>query len=733
MGRTPLLPSLALAVACVGLPLAAQAPRPEPAPAASADLPASLVADEVTYDRDAQRLTASGNVEVLYGGRVLRASRIVYDQRANQIEAEGPLLLTDNEGGVILADRASLTPDMENGLIESARLLIAGKMQLSAAEARRGGNYDTLYRTVASTCTICAGSPTPTWQIRASRVVRDEAARRIYFENARFELFGVPIGWLPRASIPEPGVTRANGFLLPTFHSSSQIYGVGIKVPYFLTLGDNADATLTPFITTGGARILESQVRQRFASGGYNIAGSLAFDDGLDDTIDGHGGLRGAVSTQGAFALGRGFIGDFDLNWASDDSYLAQFDYSDADRLTSTMAVHRTTVDEYVSFGTVAFQALAGSEDLEAGTVPFAFPQVTYRRLYDTPGLGGGRLGIDGESLGIIREEGQNMFRAGGSVDWTRDGNVGHGIMAEAIGALDFDAYRAWEARDTGDTRDYARTVPTASVELRWPWMRETSAAQHVIEPIVQVVYSHAFGETDVPNEDSQIVEFDDTNLFSLNRFPGQDRLETGFRANLGVSYTRQDPDGWSLGLTVGRVVRATKSDAQFFEGTGLAGNWSDYVTSATLGFDWGLSLANRSLFSDDFDFVRNEFALAYQGERGALQAAYVYLAEDDSNPFIGPQPETSEIALDARYRFLPNWELRGLWRYDAVANSNLRAGAGISYGNECAEFDLSLQRRYTYTDNLPPSTSITFGLKLAGFGDDGETKWPARVCMRGT
>ena len=33
--------------------------------------------------------------------------------------------------------------------------------------------------------------------------------------------------------------------------------------------------------------------------------------------------------------------------------------------------------------------------------------------------------------------------------------------MAEAIGALEFDAYRAWDARETGDTEDYARTVPT--------------------------------------------------------------------------------------------------------------------------------------------------------------------------------------------------------------------------------------------------------------------------------
>ena len=721
MRKSRLLPALLLGVAtlCAGLPTAAQAP---------AQPPASLVADQVSYDRESGRLIASGNVEVLYEGRVLRAKSIVYDQRADRIEARG-LVVTDDQGGVMIADSAAMTPDLENGLIESARLLIAGRMQLAAAEARREGGYDTLYRTVASTCTICAGDPTPTWQIRASRVIRDEAAKRIYFENARFELLGIPVGWLPRASIPEPGVQRADGFLLPTLVSSSQIYGFGFKLPYYGTLGDQADVTVTPFVTTSGARILEGQLRQRFERGGYNIAGSLALDDGLDDDEN---GLRGAVSAQGAFALPRGFIGDFDLNWASDDSYLGQFDYSDADRLTSTAAIHRTRVDEYVSFGTVAFQALAGSQDVDASTIPFAFPEVTYRRLYTTPALGGGTLGIDGESLGIIREEGQNMFRAGGGVDWTRDGNLGHGLMAEAIGAIDFDAYRAWDARESGDTEDYARTVPTGSVELRWPWLRATETAQHVIEPIVQVAYSHAFGDTDVPNEDSQLVEFDDTNLFSLNRFPGLDRLETGLRANLGVSYTRQDPDGWSLGLTVGRVVRATKSDAQFYEGTGLAGKWSDYVAAASLQFDWGLSLVNRSLFDDSFDFVRNEFALVYEGERGSLQAAYVYLEEDDSNPFIGPQPETSEIALDARYRFLPNWELRGLWRYDAVANSNLRAGAGITYGNECAEFDLSLQRRYTYTDNLPPSTSVAFGLKLSGFGDEGETKWPARVCMRG-
>ena len=45
-----------------------------PAARAQAELPASLAADAVSYDRETGLLVASGNVEVLYRGRVLRAS-----------------------------------------------------------------------------------------------------------------------------------------------------------------------------------------------------------------------------------------------------------------------------------------------------------------------------------------------------------------------------------------------------------------------------------------------------------------------------------------------------------------------------------------------------------------------------------------------------------------------------------------------------------------------------------
>lgn len=701
------------------------------APAAAQDtgepaLPVSLVADVITYDRDSKVLTASGNVEVLYQGRVLRADRIVYDEAANQVRAVGGLILTDPAGGVLMAERAELTPDLETGLVSSARLLIAGRMQMAAAEVRRtGGRYDTLYKTIASSCTICAENPTPTWALRASRVTRDTEARRMYLENARLELLGVPVALVPRLSIPEPGVERASGFLEPRFQQSD-IYGFGIKAPYYKVLGPAADATLTPFVTTDGAVLLEGEYRQRFATGGFDFWGVVAVDDGLGE---GGGFGRGAFQTTGAFRLSHGFLADFDLSAASDDSFLTQFDYSDTDQLTSFARVRRTRDNEYVGLGTIAFQTLTDVD--ESIDVPFVLPTFSYRRLRGYPGETG-RFGFSLNSLGILRETGSNSFRAGAEIDWRRDFRMPHGILASGTAQALIDAYQVWDNPTLPDGL-VVQAAPTLSGEVRWPWVRHTGSADHVIEPIVQAVYVTTLqDQNEIPNEDSRLPEFDETNLFSTNRFPGLDRLETGLRANLGISYTRQDPSGWSAGFTLGRILRADPVD-EFAEGTGLDGRWSDYVAAVSVDFAWGLTAVNRSLFDTGFGFRRNELGIAYQGEFGAMRAAYVYLAENDSDALLGPQPETNEISLDARYRVRPNWEVRGLWRYDAATGSNLRAGGGITYGNECAEFNLSVSRRYTSSDNVPPSTSIGFSLRLAGIGEKGQEVWPARVCMRGS
>ncbi len=268
---------------------------------------------------------------------------------------------------------------------------------------------------------------------------------------------------------------------------------------------------------------------------------------------------RWAFSGIGDYALPRGFIADFDANIVSDDDFLKQFDYSDADQLTSEIRVRRTREKDSFSLAAIAFQNLLPDDD-GVEDAPAILPDFAYRRQIARPA--GRRPGLD-----RTRRARRRARRRRQLVPRHRRRRLAARVDAAAR-AAPLRARRGGARRYQVSGSDSAtdgllnRFTPDASLELRWPFVRRDASADQIIEPIAQLVYSDSFGETDVPNEDSTLPEFSYSNLFSLNRFPGRDRLETGLRANLGVQYTRDDPDGWSLGLTFGRVLRATDLDA---------------------------------------------------------------------------------------------------------------------------------------------------------------------------
>ncbi len=48
---------------------------------------------------------------------------------------------------------------------------------------------------VYTACEECKEDRTkpPKWQIKAARIIHDQGEKMMYFEDARFELFGVPL------------------------------------------------------------------------------------------------------------------------------------------------------------------------------------------------------------------------------------------------------------------------------------------------------------------------------------------------------------------------------------------------------------------------------------------------------------------------------------------------------------------------------------------------------------
>ncbi len=309
-----------------------------PAPLFAQDT-ATLLANAIRTN-GAGQLVAEGAVEILYRDRRLQATRVVYDRTGDRISLTGPITLTQGDSVLILADEAELDSELRDGLLRSARLVLDREMQVAAREIRRSeARYTEATDTVASSCEVCAANPVPLWQIRAKTVRHDQEERQLYFRNARLEIAGVPVLYTPYLRLPDPTLQRATGFLVPSLRTTSNI-GTGIALPYFVVLGDRADLTFTPSVTTGGSNTLFLTYRHAFASG------ELQFDGGLtDDRL--RAGLRGYGRLQGRFDMPRDFELTFDLEDVSDGGYYRDYGLPEADRIDSAIALTRIGRDQF--------------------------------------------------------------------------------------------------------------------------------------------------------------------------------------------------------------------------------------------------------------------------------------------------------------------------------------------------------------------------------------------------
>lgn len=725
---------LATPVTAQDLPAPNQhAPAPAQAPPlATAEIPATLLADRVILTGD-DRITAEGAVEVFFRGSRLTATRIVYDRSTDQLTIGGPIHLTEpgQRGTIVLADQAQLSADLRDGILTGARLVLARELQMAANSIRReAGRYTHLDQVVASSCQICADRPTPLWEIRARRVTHDAETRQIHFTGAQFRAAGVPLMYLPHLRMPDPTVERMRGLLRPALRTTSSL-GTGIKLPYFFPLGETADLTVTPYVATSWTRTLGLRYRQALRRGAFVLDGAVTRDDIRE------GETRGYLFGDGVFNLPRDYRLGVTLRLTSDRSYLLNYDITEDDRLWSGMTVDRVRADRMIWGRAGHTHTLRDGETDQ--TQPSLAGDLRWTRIY-RPGAIGGELSVtagvhaherasnllaDGPDEDSLAD-GRDMVRASLVADWRRNWQLGGGILAAAQGELALDAYRVSQDPDPDLNGSTFRALPSAAVELRWPWLRSAGSATDVIEPVAQLIWSRD-SLTPVPNDDSLLVEFDEGNLFSLSRFPGADMRERGLRANLGIGWTRQDAAGWSIGVQAGRVWRAKDLD-QFSAGSGLDGRLSDWLVAAHLTTAGGMTLSNRALLDDDLSLTRNELRLATSGARHDLAAGLLWMEAD---PDEGRPTRTSELTFDGGWRWGNGWSTRLETRYDFTAERAARAALGVQYANECVTVDLSLSRRFTSSSSVDPETDIGLSVQLAGFGSSGTIDRARRSCLR--
>ena len=688
-----------------------------------------LLADQVLVQQGGDTLVATGNVEALHEGTRLTASSIIYDRSANTLDIQGPIRITQPNGDVLTATQAELDQGFQNGLLESARLVLDEQLQIASARAARvQGRYTEMSQVAATSCQVCGSDRPPLWAIRASRIVHDAEERQIYFDNAQLRVLGVPVFYMPRMRLPDPTLQRARGFLIPELKTTT-LLGFGIKLPYFIPIGDHADLTLTPYVSPI-TRTLEARYRHAFSTGDISVNGAIS-----RDSLD-RGEVRGLFFAEGAFRLPRDFRLSFDIEAVSDEAYLNDYN-SDfkKDRLDSALTLSRTQRDQFFSLGLIHYESLTDGEN--NATQPTIIGDLRYNRRFFPKRIGGeARLGfqlhghyrysnrdIDGTDADSV-VDGRDVARANLDLNWRDRWTLPGGLRAGAVAQVWVDHFIV--DQDAVAEGDYTEVTPAASAELRWPLVKQTaSGARVLIEPIAQVGW--VGGErSGVPNDESTRAEFDEGNLLSLSRFPAPDRRERGLIGAAGLRWMRQDPEGWRAALTLGRVWR-DELDSAFSRSSGQDSTVSDWLVAGQFAHQNGLQLLARGLYdSEQLRFTKAEMRANLTQDRYALGASYILLTTDPREARADAQ---SQWRVNGRYNIDRNWVAKGSSRYDIAEGQFLNAGLGAEYRNECVVVDFSVSRNFASSTNLEPSTDFGLTVALTGFSTGGSGKEYRRSC----
>jgi len=677
------------------------------------DGPVLMIADRVHYDEAEAVVTAEGGVEISRGGARLLADRVRYDQRADQLRAEGDVFLLEREGEMFYADEVVLTGDLKNGVVQQLRVRLSDDSLFAASQARRiDGTRVEMDKAVYSPCEICPESETPPlWQITASRVTHDREERTISYRNAFFEMLGVPVAYTPFFSHPDPTVERKSGFLSPSIGRDSQL-GFTLETPYYWSLAPNYDVTLRPIFTTKENAALVAEYRHLLPRGSFDLTGSGTFASKAEATqTEEETGeeFRGHLEGEGRFGLGGGWVTGYDLLFASDDTYLDRYDFSNKSILNNRAFLQRVWDRNFVSISGYGFQGLRQADDQEL--IPIAAP-IADLALVSDPWRLGSRFTLDGNAAVLTRTGGLDTRRlsATGGFELPALGPIGDRYRLRL--SLRGDLYQTdgdpLTFEDDGSGTE-GRLFPRATLDWSWPLIGDTFGWTSIVEPLFSTsVAPTDINDDDIPNEDSVDLEFDDTNLFEIDRFPGLDRVEDGGKISYGLRYGIIGGGGERVSLLFGQSFRFLGEDI-FDPDSGLDESLSDYVGRVELSpHPWFDTRYRFRLDRRGTSLLRNEVRARLGPPRVRLSVTYLSLDDDPAADEFERREEitgaislgvTRRVALRARTR-------RNLAEGEPIANT-----FGLVYRNPCLLLVAGAERRFT--DNRDAEDGFEFTLRL--------------------
>ena len=724
----------------------------------------TIEADQVVYDQKTKRLRAEGNARLTEAN-----GRITYGQVIN--------LTNDYRDGFVDSLRLEAPDDTRFAAARADR-----------SQGNYTVLQNAVY-TACEPCKEHPEKP-PEWQVKAARIIHSDSDKMIYFENATVDLFGLPVAYFPFLSAPDTTVKRKSGFLFPMLSSGSAYgysietpYYFNLAPDYDLTLYPEY-TTKQGFLMAAewNQRLINGSYTIKAAGIFQQDPDYFAGEYGADTPETKN--FRGTVLTAGQFDLSPQWVWGWTGVLVTDPTFvtdysLGQFNGTNLDPFHTATSESAEGISQlylvgrgdrsYFDARTIYYTGY--SELDQQSQLPIVAPVLDYSKTLPSQVLGGElsykinitSLTREDASYDPITEAAANGIcangtpqtadpallnrsncllrgipgaytRASAEVDWRRTVVTDNGQMLTPffqlrgdVASVDVDDQPGVSNYIAPGEHELARVMPVAGLEYRYPLIDVEPWGTQTIEPIAQLILRP--NETNIgefPNEDAQSLNFDDTTLFSVDKYSGWDRVEGGGRLNAGLQYTAQFNDAGSLNALFGQsyqlyglnsfsVADVTNTGLD----SGLSTNISDYVGRISYQPNSTYMFLARARF-DEATFAMERFELETRAnfDRWGL---YLLYGDYAPQPDLGFLNRREGFLAGATYKLTSNWVVIGSASYDIIARQFNQTRLGVGYVDDCLMLALNYITGYAYNGTATPvqNTSVTLQLSLRTLGPD--------------
>lgn len=673
-------------------------------------------------------VVASGQAYIKKGWDELFGDTLRWDFTQNQATGEGNIVKRDQDSE-ITGSRFVFNQDTQTGQVDDVGFTLAS-LEATGTASRLVFDGPGRYRTEDTRYTTC-NFDDPDWLLKADSIEIDRDQNEGVARNARLLAGGkVPLFYLPRFQFALKN-ERKTGFLTPTVAITNRT-GPQVFLPFYWNIAPNMDATFTGRYMTKRGLQMGGELRYLHEDFASEVRAEYLPED------DVRGDKRWAMTLDHRHNFGERLSGLLDVQRVSDDDYFRDLrnNIGASGSLGGPMGTVQGGTATRLLPQRAALLYSGDGWSLTSQVQTFQVLQTETRRIlqpYDMlPNVRfvgartfGGLVSVDAlgdfaafslrsdrfDANGNLRREGQRLVLNPG-VSLPLRNSWGYIVPRASL------HYTRYALDDLpGLPSDYSRSVPTFSLDSGMTLERSTDGGgRQTLEPRMFYAYTPFREQSMLPVFDTGRYDFNFSEIFSANRFIGNDRIGDANQLTTGVTSRFIDAGGTER-VKVTLAQRFTFEDLRvggpgdpFFAvsppptkgASDVLGEFSGRVTDST-------SVITRVQYNTDRAEVQKGFAVfRYSPELGkVLNLGYRYNRE-----LSVLQPGLQQLDLSTQWPLTSKLYLLARTNYSLLDNRQTEGLLGLEYFGGCWSIRVAAQTLTTATATSTKAIFIVLDLK---------------------